>query len=41
MEDITNSDYSHANNIYKTCTIENLSECYDLYVQSDALLLGD
>lgn len=44
MEDITNNDYDHASDIYKTCNIDNLSEYYDLYVQSDGrslLLLDD
>lgn len=43
MEDITNNDYDHASDIYKTCNIDNLSEYYDLYVQSDdrSLLLLD
>lgn len=43
MEDITNNDYNHASDIYKTCNIDNLSEYYDLYVQSDdrSLLLLD
>lgn len=36
MEDITNNDYDHASDIYKTCNIDNLSEYNDLYVQSDA-----
>ena len=43
MEDITNNDYDHASDIYKTCNIDNLSEYYDLHVQSDdrSLLLLD
>ena len=43
MEDITNNGYDHASDIYKTCNIDNLSEYYDLYVQSDdrSLLLLD
>ena len=43
MEDITNNDYDHASDVYKTCNIDNLSEYYDLYVQSDdrSLLLLD
>ena len=36
MEDITNNDYDHVSDIYKTCNIDNLSEYNDLYVQSDA-----
>ena len=35
MEDITDADYTHAKRIYKDFEIENLSEYYDLYVQSD------
>ena len=40
MEDITDADYVHAKNVCKDFEIKNLGE-YDLYVQSDTLLLAD
>ena len=40
MEDISDSDYKHANNVFKKFDIKNLGECHDLYV-SDTLLLAD
>ena len=39
MEDI--SDYRHANNVFKVFKLENLGDYYDLYVNSDTLLLAD
>ena len=41
MEDITDIDYRHANNVFKGFKIENLGGYHDLYVQSDTLLLAD
>ena len=41
MEDITNVDYRHANNVFKKFKLKNLAEYHDLYVPSDILLLAD
>ena len=41
MEDISDNDYRHANNVFKVFKFENLGNYYDLYVQSDTLLLAD
>ena len=41
MEDITDADYKHAKRVCKDFEIKNLLEYYDLYVQSDILLLAD
>ena len=41
MEDISNIDYRHANNLFKVFKLENLGDYHDLYVQSDTLLLAD
>ena len=41
MEDISDIDYRHANNVFKRFKLENLGDYDDLYVQSDALLLAD
>ena len=41
MEDISNIDYRHANNVFKVFKLENLGDYHDLYVQSDTLLLAD
>ena len=41
MENITETDYIHANNVFKTFKLNNLGDYHDLYVQSDALLLAD
>ena len=40
MEDITDADYVQAKKVCKDFEIKNLGE-YDLYVQSDTLLLAD
>ena len=41
MEDISDIDYRHANNVFKGFKLENLGNCHDLYVQSDTFLLAD
>ena len=40
MEDITETDYMHARKVCKDFKIKNIGEYYDLYVQSDTLLLA-
>ena len=40
IENITNSDYRHAQRVFKTFTNKNLGDYHDLYVQSDVLLLA-
>ena len=39
MEDISETDYAHAKNVFKKFNINNLGEYHDLYVRSDTLLL--
>ena len=41
MDDISDIDYRHANNVFKRFKLENLGDYHDLYVQSDTLLLAD
>ena len=41
MEDISETDYAHANNVFKKFNLNNLDESHDLYVRSDTLLLAD
>ena len=41
MENISDIDYRHANNVFKVFKLENLENYRDLYVQSDMLLLAD
>ena len=41
MENITETDYIHANNVFKTFKFNNLGDYHDLYVQSDTLLLAN
>ena len=41
MENITETDYIHANNVFKTFKFNNLGDYHDLYVQSNTLLLVD
>ena len=41
MEDISNIDYRHVNNVLKGFKLENLGDYYDLYVQSDTLLFNN
>ena len=40
MEHISETDYRHANNVFKTFKLNNLGDYHDLYVQSDTLLLA-
>ena len=41
LENISETDYAHANNVFKKFNINNLAEYHDLYVRSDTLLLAD
>ena len=41
MEDISDIDYRHANNIFNQFKLNNLGDYHDLYVKSDTLLLAD
>ena len=41
MENITNSDYRHAQRVLKMFNNKNLGDYHDLYVQCDVLLLSD
>ena len=41
MEDISDIDYRHANNVFKVFKLENFGNYHDLFVQSDTLLLAD
>ena len=41
IENIDDIDYRHGNNAFKKFKLKNLGEYYDLYVQSDTLLLAD
>ena len=41
IEDISDIDYRHANNVFKRFKLENLGDYHNLYVQSDTLLLAD
>ena len=41
MENISETDYRHANKVFKTFQLNNLGDYHDLYVQSDTLLLAD
>ena len=40
-EHITDEDYEHAHKVWDAFKIKNLGDYYDLYVQSDALLLAN
>ena len=41
MENISETDYRHANNVLKTFKLNNSGDYHDLYVHSDTLLLAD
>ena len=41
LENISETDYAHANNVFKKFNINILGEYHDLYVKSDTLLLAD
>ena len=41
MEDISDTDCKHANNVFKKFDLNNLGDYHDLYVTSDTLLLAD
>ena len=41
LENITDQDYAHAQNVWNVFKIKNLGEYHDLCVQSDTLLLTD
>ena len=41
MENISETDYRHANNVFKTFKFNNLGDYHDLFVQSNTLLLAD
>ena len=41
MEDISDTDYKHANNVFEKFNLNNLGDYHDLYVISDTLLLAD
>ena len=41
VEDISDTDYKHANNVFKKFDLNNLGDYHDLYVRSDTLLLAD
>ena len=40
-EHITDEDYEHAHKVWDAFKIKNLGDYYDLYVQSDVLLLAN
>ena len=41
MEDISDTDYKHANNVFRKFNLNNLGDYHDLYMKSDTLLLAD
>ena len=41
LENIDDIDYRHGNNVFKRFKLKKLGEYYDLYVQSNSLLLAD
>ena len=41
MEDISDTDYKHSNNVFKKFNLNNLGGYHDLYVRNDTLLLAD
>ena len=40
IENITDVDYRHANNVFKKFKLKHVGENHDLYVQNDTLLLA-
>ena len=40
MEDITDIEYRHENNIFKKFKLNSLGQYHDLYVQRDTLLIA-
>ena len=41
LEDITDKDYVHTQNVFKESKLKNLGDYHDLYVQNDKLLVAD
>ena len=41
MEDVTDTDYTHAKRVCKDFEISHLEEYHDLYIQRNILLLAD
>ena len=41
MEEITDVDYEHAKNVFKTFINKNIGDYHDLYVQNETLLFAD